>query len=438
MSRGLARTLALMSAHVALSAAPTAQEAEAAFSAQRWTHDSGIEVYYYPVDDLPIVDASLILDTGSARDPAGKEGLASLAAGLASAGAGDLDENAIAEEIARIGAEFDVDVDRDMTVLSMRVLADAPLRDRAMGLLAMMVREPTFPEDVLGRRVTQRTARLRQSLTEPETIVRRNFRAALFGDHPYGKLVTEESLAAITRDDVTAHHRANTVRARMRLAVVGDVSREEADRIASLLTDGIPGGEPAAPIADPAAPAEPDALEVEHPSAQSHIMVGHLGLKRNDPDYFALQLGSEILGGGMTSRLFEEVREKRGLAYSVYSYFAPTGALGEFVMGAQTSREQAPEVRKIMVDTLRRLIEEGPDEQELANAKESWRKGFALRLDSNRRVMSYMEVIAHYGLPLDYPDHAAREIGKIGAEDVRDALRRRIDPSALSVVVVGA
>lgn len=436
MPRGLPRPLAMTCAHLAVSLAAAAQ-AEA-FEAQRWTHDSGIEVYHYRVGDLPIIDASLVLDVGAAHDPEGKEGLASLAAGMANAGAGALDENGLAEEMSRIGADFHVDVDRDKTVYSVRVLSDAALRDRAVGLLATMAREPAYPEDVLARKVTQRTARLRQSLTEPETVVRRNFRSALFAGHPYGKLVTEESLGAITRDDLVAHHRENMVRARMRLAVVGDASREDVDRIAALLTEGIPRGEPAPRIADPAARGDPDDRTVEHPSSQSHIMIGHLGLKRNDPDYFALQLGSEILGGGMTSRLFEEVREKRGLAYSVYSYFSPTGAIGEFVMGAQTAREQAQDVRRIMVDTLARLIREGPDERELANAKESWRKGFALRLDSNRRVMAYMEVIAHYGLPLDYPDHAAREIEKIGAEDVRDALRRRVDPGALTVVIVGA
>jgi len=422
--------LAATAAHVA--------DAAEGFKVERWTHPSGVDVFFYPVGELPILDVSVILDAGNARDPEGKEGLAALTANLLSAGAGDLDENAFAERLAFTGGFIGAESDRDKMVVSLRTLSDERPKEDALELLRLMLREPAFPEDALVRERDRSIASLKQSLTEPGTIVSRNFRTLMFGDHPYGRLVTEESIGAVSREDLVAKHRESMVLSRIKFAFVGDTTREEIDRIVGRITDGLDAGEPLAPLSDPSAPEGEATRKVEHPSAQSHIIIGHLGLKRGDPDYFALHLGAEVLGGGMASRLFEEVREKRGLAYSVYSYFNPTWARGEFVMNAQTSNERRDEALQVMRETFEKFIDEGPDEAELNRAKESWRKGFALRLDSNRKIMGYVEVIAFYGLPLDYPDYARGQVAQLSADDVKDAFRRRIRPDRLLQVVVGS
>ncbi len=414
------------------------ERAEAAFEAQKWVHDAGVEIYFYPVPDLPIIDASIILDAGSARDPDGKEGLSELAATLLSAGTATLDEDEFAEQLAFTGADIDANVDRDKMIISIRTLSDTKPRKRAFELFRMMVREPVFPKDILEREVKRLVLGLKQSLTEPGPVVRRGFKSALFADHPYGKLITEDSLVSITQANVADLYTENFVRKRMKFAFVGDISREEINAMVDSLLDGLKAGTPASPIPDRNETPGGVTRRIKHPSVQSHIVIGALGLKRGDPDYFKLHLGAETLGGGMTSRLFREVREERGLAYSVSSHFNPTGARGEFVMSAQTSNEQADRTRQVMIDTLRRFIEEGPTEEELDRAKETWKKGFALRLDSNRKIMGYMEVIAHYGLPLNYPAYAASEIGRISAKDVQTAFRERISLDRLVEVVVGS
>ena len=434
--RNLLLPLLLLSALV--SYAEETKRAQAAFALVKWTHSSGVEVYHYPIAGLPIIDLSIILDAGSVRASAGKEGISSLTASLLDAGTESMDENAFAERLAFTGAQIDADSDRDKMVISLRTLSDEKPKGDALALFAEMVRSPAFPEEVLQREAKRSIANLKQSLTEPGTIVQRRFRASLFAGHPYGRLATEESLAGITREDIVRHYVESLALSRMKFAFVGDIGREEADDIVSRITDGLAKGEPPPPLGDASEPAEAAVQHVAHPSAQSHIMIGQLGLKRNDPDYFKLHLGAEVLGGGMASRLFEEVRIKRGLAYSVYSHFSPTKARGEFVMSAQTSNERREEALSIMRETLARFLDEGPTEQELLRAKESWNKGFALRLDSNRKIMGYVEVIAYYGLPLDYPGYAQSEIAHISPEDVRDAFRRRIDMDRLVQVVVGA
>ena len=178
---------------------------------------------------------------------------------------------------------------------------------------------------------------------------------------------------------------------------------------------------------------------IPHPATQSHILIGAPGVARGDPDYFPLYVGNYILGGGgFASRLMNEVREKKGLAYSVYSYFMPLKQPGEFQIGLQTKKEQADEALKLVRDTLKNFIAKGPTEKELLAAKDNIIGGFPLRIDSNRKILGYLSVIGFYGLPLTYLDDFTHNIDKVTIAQIREAFKRHIDLQAMATVIVGA
>jgi len=224
------------------------------------------------------------------------------------------------------------------------------------------------------------------------------------------------------------------------VAIMGDVTRARAEQIAEALTGGLPAGSAATanlpPVPALAAPAERD---IEHPSAQAHIVVGQPGMKRNDPDYFPLWVGNYILGGGgFSSRLYEQVREKRGLSYSVYSYFAPYEQTGAFQVGLQTRGDQARDALAVVRSVVGDFVAQGPTPDELEAAKQNIVGGFALRIDSNRKIVDYLAVIGFYQLPLDYLDTFPAKVEAVTLEQIRDAFQRRIHPDRMATVVVGA
>jgi zinc protease len=208
--------------------------------------------------------------------------------------------------------------------------------------------------------------------------------------------------------------------------------------VSERLTAGLAAGEPA-----PALPEVPDlpsrvVEELDFPSTQTHVYVGQPGMRRLDPDYFPLYVGNHILGGsGLVSLLMEEVREKRGLSYSVYSYFLPMTERGPFLMGLQTKNDQAAQAREVLMGTVRRFREEGPSEAELAAAKKNITGGFPLRIASNSKIVQYLAVIGFYGLPLDYLDRFSARVSAVTAEQIRDAFGRRVHPARFATVVVG-
>src|SRR6185503_17905776 len=225
-------------------------------------------------------------------------------------------------------------------------------------------------------------------------------------DHPYALRQSGEkdTLAALTRADLAGFYAAHYAARDAVVAMIGDVSRQRAELIAEQLTQGLPKAAALQPALPPvAALSDPVVRELEHPSAQAHIYLGAPGVKRSDADYFPLWVGNYILGGGgFNSRLTAEVREKRGLSYSVYSYFSPYEQLGTFQVGLQTRKDQADEALRVTRATLAQFIAEGPTAKELEGAKQNIVGGFPLRIDSNRKILDYLAVIGFYRLPLDY------------------------------------
>ncbi len=414
--------------------------AQAAVPIQHWVSSSGARVYFVETHVLPMLDVQVDFAAGSAYDPPGKSGLASMTQGLLSAGAGGLDEERIADLTADSGARLGGTVDQDRAGLSLRTLSRLDEREKGLHLLSTLLQKPDFPPAVLEREKARAIAGIKEADTRPDAIADKHFMAAIFPGHPYGVRATVESVSAIHQADLTAFHRLHYGARRAVISLVGDVSRAEAEAIAERLSASLP---PAGPdsaagqsLPEPKMP-QGQVLKLPHPAAQSHITLGLPGVKRGDPDYFPLLVGNYILGGGgFVSRLTKEVREKRGYAYNVYSYFLPLRQPGPFTIGLTTKRAQAGDALKVVRDTLGSFLKDGPSETELANAKRNLAGGFPLRLDSNKKIMDYLAVIAFYGLPLDYLDSFQARVEAVTTGQIRAAFARHVKPEHLVTVIV--
>jgi zinc protease len=406
---------------------------------ERWTSASGARVLFVKADAIPMLDIVVDVDAGGWLVPQGRQGLASLTASMLDAGNADMDEAAIAEAFARIGALRGSGASDDRASVSLRTLTSEPELTRAVELTAKLLARPSFPEAVLEREKSRLVTQLRESQTRPETIVSREFSAALYGEHPYGRHATPETVQAITRDDLISFHRRHYGASRAVVAMIGNISAEQARAIAETLTRGLPPGE-AAPQRPPLPATEKGvSTRIEHPASQSHIRIGLAAIARGHPDFFALQVGNYVLGGGgFVSRLYNEVREKRGLAYSVYSYFSPMAQPGPFTIGLQTRKEQTELALQVVNETLQRFLTEGPTEAEVIAAKANLVGGFPLRIDSNRKILDQLVLIGVHDLPLDWLERWPQRIESVSTADVREAFARHVKPQALSTVVVGA
>ena len=414
--------------------------AHAALAIQHWQTPQGARVYFAASHELPILDISVDFPAGSARDPAGKAGLARLTHGLLDQGAGGLSDTSIAHRLADVGAVLAGSFDRDRAGVTLRTLSSAAEKDKALDILARVLQRPDFPQAVVQREKRRLIAAIREAEADPGTVADKAFYRALYGTHPYAHDEAGEpaAIGRLTRGDLQAFYRAHYSAPNAVISLVGDISRAEAEAIAARLASGLSRTAALPALPDPALPAASD-TRIAHPSAQSHVLVGAVGMARSDPDYFPLFVGNYVLGGGgFDSRLMREVRDKRGYAYSAYSYFLPMRQAGPFQLGLQTKLEQTDDALAVARDTLRQFIAEGPSEVELAQAKANLTGGFPLRIDSNRKILDYLAAIGFYGLPLDYLDTWVARVEAVDVAAVKQAFARRIDPDRLVTVVVGA
>lgn len=433
----------LLAACTALAGLP----ALAALPIQHWTQPSGAKVYLVESPSLPMVDVQLDFDAGSRRDPARQAGLADAAALMsgkgvrASGSLPALDENQWSEAWADLGASFGADAGQDRLSFILRSLTTPTLLDQAVQLASRQLGEPSFPDAVWQRERQRWAASIREADTRPATQAARAFRQAVYGGHPYGQEATEATLSAIASADLQAWWRAALLPCRAKVTLVGRIDRGQADALVTRLLSRLPQGAcpPLPPVAEVAPLDQAVRRDVDFRSAQAHVLIGQPGFKRSDPDFFALLVGNHILGGsGLVSRLSNEVREKRGLTYSVYSYFAPGLHAGAFTVGLQTRPDQAAQAVEVTQSALARYVAQGPTAQELQAAKDNLIGGFPLRLDSNRKLLDNVASIAWNELPLDYLDTWTAQIARVTAEQVRQALARKLQPQRMVTVVLGA
>ena len=442
------KTIAARALFVSATALFASNSAWALLPIQHWTEANGAKVYLVESPVIPMVDVQIDFDAGSRRDPAGQSGLANAVAAMASKGvkaAGDapaLDENALGEAWADLGASFDAGADNDALHYALRSLTDAPLLDRAARLAARQIAEPSWSNDIWQRDRARWVASIKESNTRPATVAAHAFNAAVYGNHPYGARTTEETLARIGVADMQAFHQQSVAACRAKVSIVGAVTRAQAQTLVATLLSRLPATASCAPLPPVPEVAALTALSAEQDipfvSAQAHVMIGQPGFTRRDPDFLALLVGNHILGGGgFVSRLTNEVREKRGLSYSVYSYFAPGLHAGAFTVGLQTRPDQAAQAVKVSRDVIAKFVADGPTEAELRAAKDNLIGGFALRIDSNKKLLGNVANIAWNDLPLDYLDQWAKKVEALTVADVRTAMAQKLQPDRMVTVVVG-
>ena len=436
-----------------------APAAMAGIPIQHWAQPGGVQVYLVESHAVPMLDVQIDFDAGSRRDPPAQAGLASVTAGMSAKGiraatpgargaapayAAALDENGLSDAWADLGASFGASASPDRMSFALRSLTYPDLLDKAVVLAARQLAEPSFPKPVWRRERQRLVAELREDKTRPASVAGHAFARAVYGQHPYGAQITEATLARIGVADMRALYARAIQPCRAKVTLVGAVTRAQAETLVTRLFARFPAhSSDAACAALPAVPeVAPLAAAVEQripfDSAQAHVMIGQPGYRRSDPDYFALTVGNYILGGGgFVSRLTAEVREKRGLSYSVYSYFNPGLHAGAFTLGLQTRPDQAAQAVQVARDVLSRFVAEGPTEAELAAAKNYLVGSFALRIDNNRKLLGNVANMAWHGLPLDYLDGWAQQVQRVTLADIQAAFARKLQPETMVTVVLG-
>ena len=404
-----------------------------------WTTDKGADVYYVHAPELPMVDIQIVFDAGSTRD-ADSLGIAMLTNSLLAEGANGEDADTISNGFESLGAIYAADVGYDSASLQLRSLTDAELLTEAIENFKKVISTPDFPNDALERKRSQMLIAIKAKEQSPGAIAKDAFMSAIYQSHPYGKPSegNEASIKSIKREDIVSFYRKYYTAKNSMIAIVGAIDRKTAEQISEDIVNALQDGKKAVPLSKVNKLDVSKNIFIEYPSVQTHILVGQPGVKRGDADYFPLYVGNHILGGGgMVSRLFEEVREKRGLSYSVYSYFSPMRFKGPFIAGLQTKTDQSDEAISVVLENIKNYIELGPTEEELISAKKNIIGGFPLRVDSNSKILNYVVVVGYYKLPLDYLRTFNSNVEAVTIEHIKDAFKRRLIVDNLVTVKVG-
>jgi len=432
------RPLALLLA-VALATTLAPLPAPAAPIAHREVLPNGIVLLVAERPGVPIVAARVFVRAGAAFEPADRGGLANLTGALLTRGTAKRTGPEIDSAIEFVGGGLEAGASRDGLTASLSVLK----RDMTLGLdlLSEVVLGPAFPQEELKRKVAQIQAAIKRSEEDPNTVAARALTRLVYPNHPYGRPVegTIESVGKLTRDDVVAFYRSHARPDSTIVAVVGDVTVDEARREVVKRFGGWAKPAAAVPTVPPATPGgTPQSEAITKPLTQATLMLGRQAIRQTDPDYFPLAVASYVLGGGSASRLYGRVRDEGGLAYAVYSYVSPARYGAAFSVSSQTRTAEIPKVSDILKEELERMVREPVKDDELALAKDYLIGSFPLRLDTTAKVADFVIAIEEQGLGLDYADRYKASIAKVTAADVQRVARKFFPPDSFSRVVVGA
>ena len=428
----------LVLATMSLALVSAAPDASRAAKIERIVTPAGIEAWLVRDDTLPMLSMQFGIKGGANQDPVDKPGVASFAASLLDEGAGDLDARAFHErlEARAIGVSFSAA--RDTLRGSVRTLSEN--RDEAFELLRLALTLPRFDADAIERVRAGMLAGLRRQSTSPGDIVSLRWFARAFPNHPYGRPVqgTLDSVPKITVEDLKRYVGQVLARSTLKIAVVGAI---DAATLAALIDKAF-GALPAEPKLAPIAEAAPEGLGlrevIDLDVPQTVIAFGGAGLKRSDPDFIPAFVLNHILGGGsFSSRLYREIREKRGLAYSVQSYLAPLAHAGLFMGNVSTRNDRAAESLAVITEEIRRIAAEGPTAEELEKTKSFLVGSYALRFDTSGNIAGQLLEIQLEDLGIDYIDRRNSLVVAVTAEDVRRAAKRFLSDERLLVMLVG-
>lgn len=415
---------------------------------QHWTHSNGAQVYLVEAKTIPMLDVQVDWFAGAVGDPDKKLGLASMTATLIDKGSkvnGRLVSEAdISDQLASLGASLSFSAGAEKASMRLRTLSDVQRRDALVKLASEILKAPLFDQNILMREKSRAIAAIKESNLKPEFILSKEFDRQIYRGHPFGKEATVETVQSIAAADIQEFYKSRYAVQDAKITIVGDIGREDADQLIDRLMSSLPKKAkvltqaPEVKLFEKKSP-DQNVIKIPHAAQQAHISIGMPTITRKDPDYFPMLLGNYVLGGGgFVSRLMKEVREKRGLAYSVYSYIAPGRQVGPFVAGMQTKKDQAELAVDVMKKTIADFIDAGPTESEIEAAKNNLINGFPLRIDSNRKILDNVASIAWNDLPLDTLETWTTQMRAVTREQVIAAYKKNLDIDKLVTVVVGA
>lgn len=413
--------------------------ARADLNIQYWTTPEGAKVLFAQTKGLPMLDVQLNFDGASSRD--GENfGLATITNTLIGTATQYKNEEQIIQAFESVGAQFSTESLKDMAIVSMRTLTRPKIMKKALDTFTEVVTQPVFKRRYLNREKKQTLRAIEAAKQSPASVASLAFDKDVFAQHPYGnpKIGTTESVSSLDIDQVRAHYQKYYVAKNLTIALVGDISKMQAKQVARQISHGLRIGQKPDknPMVQPLT--KVNNHHIEFPSEQTHLLIGQTGVNRLHPDYYPLYLGNHIFGGsGLTSIVTDEVREKRGLAYSAYSYFTKMVSNGFFVIKLQTKNEQAEKAKKITLEALKNFVKNPIDAQKLQDGKDNIIGGFALELASNANILTYLSIIGFYDLPLDYLSSFTDKIKDISAQDIQTAYDRLIDTEKLVILTVG-
>jgi len=406
----------------------------------QWTSDNGTPIYFVATPGIPIVDISVTFNAGTARDGA-KPGLATLCANLLATGLNDgTTVEDILAQLEDTGAQYNVQVDRDKTTLSLRSLSDPNRLNPTVALFANIITNPGFPETETTTLKNQVQVELQQNLQQPAFIAKRAFYEALYGNHPYAHSATgnADSIASIDKSQLAEFHKQFFVAQNATITIVGGISEADAKFLTNQITQKVASGKKADPLPNVTALTTFTEENISFPSEQTHILMGQPCAIQNDPDYFALLLGNDILGGnGLQSRLFQDIRDKHGLVYSVRSILLQLQKPAPFVLSLQTKNAQSQQAIALLKENLNRFITAGPTDEEVIDAKSGFIRSLPLEISDNEKITYFVSNLAFYQKPLDFLKTYVKNIDTVTTTQVKETFQKRIHPETMVLVTVG-
>lgn len=434
-TRSLRSLLATLLVAVALCHATPA--AWAAVLGQREVLPNGMVLLVSERRAVPIVTVSMLIQAGSILDPPDKPGVANLVAELLPQGTKTRTAPQISEAIEFVGGSLSVSAAHELTTISLSVLSKD--LDVGLDLLADILLNPLFSPADVQRKIQDVLAGIKRDQEDPGTVSWQAFLALIYGAHPFGHPVegTEVSVPTITRDDLVRFHEAYYRPNKAIIAVVGDVSTGDLKRrLEARLGAWTPGGLTLTQPSLPALLTKRIVRTIQRDVTQANITLGHLGVTRENPDYYAIQVMNYLLGGGFNSYLVSKIREENGWAYDVGSAFSPGKYAGEFSVSMQTKNEVAEQAIEAALVEIRRIRDQPVGEQQLKDAKAYLTGSFPLRLDTSKKIANILASVEYYGLGLDYVDRYPSLINSVTAADVQRVAQKYLDPDRFALAVV--
>ena len=407
-----------------------------AIEIQEVVSPKGIHAWLVEDDSVPLISMRFSFKGGTSQDPSGKEGLANLITGLFDEGAGDLKSDAFQERMDNLGAEMSFSATQDSVSGGIRMLAEN--RDTVTSLLALAVNKPRFDQDAVDRIRQQVVASIEASQRDPSTIASRKFSEVLYGNHPYARPNdgTVKSLQSITRDELVNFHRKNFARDRLTIGVVGAISAKDLGGLLDKVFGELPATAELVPVPD-AKLALGTTTSLNFDMPQTSISFVYPAIPRKDPEFFAAYLMNHILGGGFTSRLYAEVREKRGLAYSVSSSMVMRDHVSALMISTATRPDKAQESLKIIREQVAAMAADGPTEAELAAAKSFLKGSYAVNnLDSSAAIAETLVSLQEAELQRDYIDKRSQLIDAVTLDQVK-AIAKKLLEAEPAILIYG-